>query len=530
MKFLCQKSKQFLTSMLVENGGPINTKNYLNDVRRGILLTGVKCHTDVTLLQVDELKVLVSPHKYPHRARKAINALVSACGCTALIIPQQTQSAYSKAEKAWLSQQSLHRADFYVRERSHLLCELKKRRGYLAQSTLCDISSKMFRILMCVHPSDKDNINAGHFVEYVTALVVQSTQQNSVLMHRGSRRKVPYRLSEQQDMIAKFMDAANFIMNVWDIRQTQPTHKSSHRMVARQVTQKLDSMQKHKEGFRPILDRLTMQEMDDSTQGAHQKPRLQLMLFLMSRLAMRVGALLNLRLVALVHGFDDPEALKYDAQWKVRSFIRSWDKCYQMNEWSTVHVRHQLETYINTIWRPQHEIWVSNTNDGKIVLKNGYLFPARAGKSHTEKHMCTSTVCQEVRSHLLQMGIDSGRAHCHAFRKGVITHLLKIGNQIDRVARFAHHRSALTTERSYDNRTDDEVVNSLIIPHQWSDSNTKNNNPSIPEHIDDSQCTEVQLELATDTVIQLTEERNTLQKRLHDAMSMLTDEQKYQLS
>ena len=190
--------------MLVENGGPINTKNYLNDVRRGILLTGVKCHTDVTLLRVEELRVLVSTHTYLHRARKVVNALVSACDCTALIIPQKTQSAYSKAEKAWLREQRMHRADFYVRERSHLLCELKKRRGYLAQSTLCDISSNVFRILMCVHPSAKDNINAGHFVKYVTALVVQSAQQNSVLMHRGTRRKVPYRLSEQQDMIAKF--------------------------------------------------------------------------------------------------------------------------------------------------------------------------------------------------------------------------------------------------------------------------------------------------------------------------------------
>ena len=118
----------------------------------------------------------------------------------------------------------------------------------------------------------------------------------------------------------------------------------------------------------------------------------------------------------------------------------------------------------------------------------------------------------EVRSHLLGMKIDSGRAHCHAFPEGVITHLLKIGNPIDRVARFAHHQNALTTERSYDNRTDDDVVNSLIIPHQWSDSNMENNNPSIPEHIDDSQCTEVQHEQATDTLIQLTEERNTLRK------------------
>ena len=142
-----------------------------------------------------------------------------------------------------------------------------------------------------------------------------------------------------------------------------------------------------------MLDGLTMQEMDDSTQSAHQKPRLQLMLFLMSRLAMHVGALLNLRLVALVHGFDDPNTLKYDAQWKGKSIIRSWDKGYQMNEWSTLQVPHQLETYINTVWRPQNEKWVSNTNDKKMVLKNGYLFRARAGKSHTEKHMCPSTVC-----------------------------------------------------------------------------------------------------------------------------------------
>lgn len=84
--------------------------------------------------------------------------------------------------------------------------------------------------------------------------------------------------------------------------------------------------------------------------------------------------------------------------------------------------------------------------------------------------LCKAAMIGVVKRLLARAGITGPQAHAHAFRKGVVTALLKEGNTLHSVSRFVHHKSSAVTEKSYDKRTYAEVVDKMIIPLQWRQS------------------------------------------------------------
>ena len=61
--------------------------------------------------------------------------------------------------------------------------------------------------------------------------------------------------------------------------------------------------------------------------------------------------------------------------------------------------------------------------------RNGYLFPSRRPQTAWSRRDASA----RVTSILLEAGVDRARAHCHAFRKGYVTALLRAGNPITSV-------------------------------------------------------------------------------------------------
>lgn len=184
-----------------------------------------------------------------------------------------------------------------------------------------------------------------------------------------------------------------------------------------------------------------------------------LLVLLLGRLGMRIGAAVQLRLAGIV---ADDELRPGAAHWPVRRVILGRDKNGQINQWDTMFVpavHDALEAYVNGEWRRRHERWLSN---GRLM--NGYLFPGRRAQTPWSRRYASG----RVTAVMLAAGIDRRRAHCHALRKGFVTALLNAGNPITSVARMVHHRCSAVTERSYDKRTYDEVVQRMVLPIEWA--------------------------------------------------------------
>ena len=168
---------------------------------------------------------------------------------------------------------------------------------------------------------------------------------------------------------------------------------------------------------------------------------------------MRIGAVCGLRLAGLLVGFDGlqpPLSSTSTVAWEVRRFISGKDKGNRINEWHvrfdpTVHA--ELERYVNDVWRPRYARWIER--DQRMRLVNGFLFPSQYVTGHAERSVSVHTLSCLVKAVLARAGVRGPHAHCHGFRKGVVTELLRAGNPLYAVSRFVHHRSTAVTESSY---------------------------------------------------------------------------------
>jgi integrase len=138
-------------------------------------------------------------------------------------------------------------------------------------------------------------------------------------------------------------------------------------------------------------------------------PRDALLVLLLGRLGMRIGAAVQLRLSGIVEEYDP--GLLSRSRWTVRRVMQGRDKNGQVNNWDTEFmpgVRGALETYVNDYWRPRYERWLSNGHG----LANGYLFPGRRVQMAWSRRYASA----RVTAVLLATGVERRRAHCHAFR------------------------------------------------------------------------------------------------------------------
>jgi hypothetical protein len=237
-------------------------------------------------------------------------------------------------------------------------------------------------------------------------------------------------------------------------------------------------------GLMPVHDALSLAEMDSALQPRLVclisnglccrvciTPRERLVILLLSRLGMRIGAICGLRLAGMLVGFDSLQPSPPDQVWHVRRFVSGRDKGGHINEWDTcfdsaVHV--ELESYINEVWRPRYAHWIERGH--RVCLVNGYLFPSQYVTGHAERSLSVHTLSVMVKQVLARAGITGPHAHCHGFRKGLVTELLRAGNTLHAVSHFVHHRSTAITETCYDKRSYEEIVDRMILPMQWERS------------------------------------------------------------
>lgn len=160
-------------------------------------------------------------------------------------------------------------------------------------------------------------------------------------------------------------------------------------------------------------------------------------------------------------------------QWIIANVISGFDKGNQINQWNVVVIpgaKDALSRYINIYWRPRHEQWQNQSDKvNKLSLSESLLFPSVQGFSALQKTNKNHSyhIQRIAKTVLLRCGIAGNRAHCHAFRKGVVTELLRSGNLLKTVSVFVHHKSTATTEISYDKRKNEELLEKMVVPIGW---------------------------------------------------------------
>lgn len=225
--------------------------------------------------------------------------------------------------------------------------------------------------------------------------------------------------------------------------------------------------------LRNVEDVLSVEEMERAVSAA-QNVKEKLIVLLLSRLGMRIGAIEHLRLSGVLEG-DTWDALHRGEQlvgpWPIRRYIQGNDKGHRINTWDTmfipeVHVT--LHDYVNNHWRPNFERWKTD-NKGNNTLANSWLFPSMTKyKQHERREKNLAGRC--IGPILKRAGITGPNAHCHAFRKGVITALKRAGNTIDDISVFVHHTNSQTTQESYVFIPYSEVVQRMRVPDAWQDN------------------------------------------------------------
>ena len=182
----------------------------------------------------------------------------------------------------------------------------------------------------------------------------------------------------------------------------------------------------------------------------------------------------------------------------MRRFITGEDKGRRINTWDTLFVpavHAALHEYVNQHWRHRHA-------SACRVDNNAWLFPSTRRHDRMADHdrRLASSVVQPV---LRRAGIVGPHAHCHAFRKGVVTALRRAGNSLDDVSAFVHHGSTRTTEESYVFVPYAEITERLQVPEAWGGGTTGK----------DDEEEEDLLEACGEQMVELTRRVDELQAR-----------------
>lgn len=221
---------------------------------------------------------------------------------------------------------------------------------------------------------------------------------------------------------------------------------------------------------KPVDDALTGDEMERAMQVC-ENPLEMVIMCLLCRLGMRIGALANLRLSGIVRDYD--KLLPGLKLWGITDTISSYDKNQQLNTWPLERfpkVVRVLEQYINSFWRGKYEEWHFE-DTGRQSLAEGWLLPVQ--RNEVRMQMRTTrpkySIYHTVKVVLSRAGINKERAHPHAIRKGVVTELLRAGNPLKTVSTFVHHKSTTVTERSYDKRKKEELLEKMVLPIGWEE-------------------------------------------------------------
>jgi hypothetical protein len=160
------------------------------------------------------------------------------------------------------------------------------------------------------------------------------------------------------------------------------------------------------------------------------------------------------------------------SHWDISIRIAAWDKGNKVNEWyleKFPDVVDAIDRYVNEFWRPKHERWSGKTSEGIQCLEDGAMFGYQRPEATIQKRLrlpvrSVGTILARI---LKRANIPKLRAHAHAFRKTVVTTLLRAGNPLKTVSVFVHHSSTNVTEKSYDKRSREELLDKMVLPIGW---------------------------------------------------------------
>ena len=261
----------------------------------------------------------------------------------------------------------------------------------------------------CVKPQEAMQIA-------ITFILRGMSGKNSLIgRHRQTRRTNPSRGEPGKDLCKTFGTACRRLLQFWDVSKwDMVSSRSLWQCVSQQSCDVIVELQH-------TPDVLTVNEMGCLEKVA-ETPAERLIVLLLSRLGMRIGAVRQLRISGVVDGFH--ELQNGMDMWTVRRFIQGVDKGNKVNEWDTCFdpvVHAELSSYINCYWRKKHEAWFCD--GGKARLVQSFLFPGRK----VGTGMSTPTAQNVVKNLFKRANITGSKAHAHACRKGVVTALLRAG-------------------------------------------------------------------------------------------------------
>jgi len=184
----------------------------------------------------------------------------------------------------------------------------------------------------------------------------------------------------------------------------------------------------------------TDEEIGRMLESVKSDPVHTLMLVLFREVALRAGAICNLRYHDVIDEYDTP-----------RHICNVLEKGNKNREFVTSpNLKRRIVTYIAHI----RQIY-----GDKVINKNIYIF----GKNPT-KPLPHTTLLSKLRSIAANADVNGLNVHPHAFRHTIVGKLMSEGNSADVVSKFMGHASTDTTVKYYWVQTIEELTKNLKNP------------------------------------------------------------------
>lgn len=199
---------------------------------------------------------------------------------------------------------------------------------------------------------------------------------------------------------------------------------------------------------------ISANELDLIYESSKQNALDELMFLLLITTGMRIGGLLNIKLVHICT-LRDNEVIIHDTG-------RTLEKG---NKW--------FDFVINPLVKNRLENWILNERKGN----SEYLFPSNRNSS---THMATITARVRFKKVCEQAGLKGAHLHLHSLRHSYAHMLLKCGNSVNIISKLLNHSNTTITEKFYLRESITEVTNRANIP--WIES-TNSNEKIIPNFL-----------------------------------------------
>ena len=184
----------------------------------------------------------------------------------------------------------------------------------------------------------------------------------------------------------------------------------------------------------------TDDEVERMIQSASDNPVYSLMLTIFREVALRAGAICNLKYYDIIDQYNTPRHVCHVLEKgnKNREFVTS------------PNLKKKIVTYVAHI---------HDTLDNETINGNIYVFGREPSKP-----LSHSTLLSKLRTIASNANVMGVRVHPHAFRHTIVGKLMAEGNSADVVSKFMGHASTDTTIKYYWIQTIEELTKNLKNP------------------------------------------------------------------